>query len=250
MGAPPTEALLAHAERFEKGEVHDEGTRFAFGGTVPARVLLFDANNTHALLQVVWLPVPSYTDDAGVLHETPDCTYAGMQAFPKGAGVSLAVVDVRTGATTAFPVYQPAIPGRRCTPMEEAVKYREAAEALARSSGLDPTRRLVPVPRSPPARVSEPCGNDAGGTFALGGARTLVAQTLSGSTVGAHGALLLGDRLVHADSYAYNPAQGASAGFVHLDAWPAGDGWVVTTLRADFVQGECSTRVGVSPVIR
>lgn len=244
---PAHEAINAHVDAFVEAGLPASSRPLVPAG-IPLRVLVFDATATHALLQIVYRAAEPHYDD-----EPPaapvDCGYPGMQEWPL-AGVSLSLVTLATGQARTWVVYEPAAWGGagRCTPYEEAARRRAEAEAAARAVGLDPSRRLEPIRRDPPLPANGCHQTLPVATVRLPvGTWSLVER--HGSDAGAHGFVVVGDRIRWADARPYNPAMAGSGTIALGDAWPAGDGFVLTETYWSF-QGACSASVGLTPVLK
>lgn len=240
---PAELAIAGHIDAWVASSDPPPARRLVDSG-VPLRIQVFDANATHALLQVV------YRDADPTRDEPPaapvDCAYPGMERWPL-AGVALSVIELASGDAQTWEVYAPARWGDpACTSQGQANLLREAAEAAARAVGLDPSRRLAPIPREPPLpALGCHVGGDGLVRLPSGEVRTVERH---GSDWGTHAFLVAGERIVYSDSSNYNPGMGGSATTFLGDAFPSGDGFTFLQVRWSF-QGTCSAKVGLTPVV-
>ena len=113
------------------------------GGSVIDEFAVLDLTTTHAAIKLVSHLDPELAGpDFG---EPVNCGYAGMEKLPY-SGVTLALVELKTGELTRFTVYEATTQEPDCMSHEDSTKVLKAAKERFASHGLDITKRPTPLP--------------------------------------------------------------------------------------------------------
>jgi len=180
-------------------------------------VQVLDVNATHAAVKTIHRQLRHPEDDT----EPHDCRYPGLEKYPR-FGVTLTLVELKTGTTTRFDVYDDAWHSSECTPFDKSKALLAKAKAAFEKAGLDITRKptaILPqqdtfklggaVVKGVSARLGSKKGEDDVARVRLElrkGATTLYRRTIAASLGGAASSAL------H-----FHSAYATSAGFVFLE---------------------------------
>ena len=119
------------------------GTEGLMGGGNTVEFMVLDVNAKFAALRHV------YTENDEE-HRPVECRYPGLAEHPT-AGVELALMELRSGDVTTFPVYRTAHSGggddqpRSCTSRKESKRQLSAAKQAFKQAGLNPERTPKPA---------------------------------------------------------------------------------------------------------